>query len=411
MVTERRSPKTFGILTAFFIVLIFGQLGCEKGTLGLRGGSISGSVVDSRTLAGLSDVSITATSSGSEEGRVSRFVTSDSNGNFHISGLNSGEWNLSFDKFGYAPLTGDMAVSLIVENGKTIEPPQVRMQRTVENQYITIRGTLKDAVNGSTITYGNAQFIFGQESFSNRLPTEFHTGFKIPAFVEPIEVSIAVEGYGTVTTIIESGQTDRNLGVIELQPESYDIVGRWHDVPGWVFEANPRADIFAYSGNRLIATTDAQLNSQQFEITGIPRGTSVSIEVELRGYRMNGPIVVHPPADFQGKVYQNFSLKNNFAQIMRDVKLIISGSGISANDTIGAFCEETGTEWPSTIVSATGFFGGGTPRVVDLGTNSIPSGYRFTFTGYVVDSGNTSSKDVLVSDDGASPQIVTIQVN
>jgi hypothetical protein len=59
MIKERRNPRPFGILTALFLVLIISLAGCENGTLGLKGGGISGAVVDSRTLAGIAGVNIT----------------------------------------------------------------------------------------------------------------------------------------------------------------------------------------------------------------------------------------------------------------------------------------------------------------------------------------------------------------
>jgi hypothetical protein len=211
--------------------------------------------------------------------------------------------------------------------------------------------------------------------------------------------------------MIERPSTDIDLGTILVQPETYKVVGRWTDVPGWVFAEAPTANIFAYAGNRLVATATSLLNAQSFEIPGIPKGTSVSIEAEIKGYRMNGPVVVYPSGDFQGTIYQTFSLKNNFSQIMRDVRVIVSGGGISTNDFVGAFCEETGTQWPQTIVSNPPGFTIGTPRVIDLGTNQIPTGYTLTFSGYIVGAGTIMEKEVRINDDGADPQIVTIQVN
>jgi hypothetical protein len=41
----------------------------------------------------------------------------------------------------------------------------------------------------------------------------------------------------------------------------------------------------------------------------------------------------------------------------------------------------------------------------------VPTGYTLTFSGYIVGEGTINSKEVMVNDDGADPQIVTIQVN
>lgn len=409
---ERRNPMPFGILAALFLVLISSLVGCENGTLGLKGGGISGTVVDSRTLAGVAGVSITAVT-GTEGAKASKFATSDSNGNYYLSDLRADEWLLTFDKVGYLAIddTASSSVKVVVVNNETSTVPQVRMIQTYENQYVTISANLKDATSGSLITYGNAQFLFGQTSFSNRLPTEFSTGFRIPASIGPISIVISVTGFLPITIPLDDARTDKNLGTIMLEPETYKIVGRWQDVPGWVFKDAPAANIFAYAGNRIVATAASSLNAQSFVIENIPKGTSVSITAEIKGYRMNGPVVVYPTGDFQGTLYQTFSLKNNFSQIMRDVRVIVHGTNINTNDYVGAYCEQTGTQWAQTIVTNPPGFTVGTPRVIDLGTNQMPTGYSFNFRGYVTGQGSIGEKaGVMIDDDGADAQIVTIQL-
>ncbi|MEW6711184.1 MAG: carboxypeptidase regulatory-like domain-containing protein [Candidatus Riflebacteria bacterium] len=409
---ERRNPKAFGLLTALFIVLILTLVGCEKGSLGLSGGAISGTVLDSQTLVGIAGVNVTA-KSGLDANKATKFTSTDSNGNYHFGDMRSDEWTLTFDKFGYNPIdeTASSSPKVVVVNNETSYVPHIRMDSTIDNQYITVRGTLKDATNGTLITYGNANFVFGKEAFNNRLPSEFTTGFRIPASPVAISLDISVAGYAPVTLQINRPAADVDLGTIMLQPESYQIVGRWTDVPGWVFQEAPTANIFAYAGNRLVATSTSTLNSQSFTIPGIPKGTSVSIEAEIKGYRMNGPVVVYPSGDFQGTIYQTFSLKNNFAQIMRDVRLVVSGNGITTNDYVGGFCEQTGTQWPQTIVTNPPGFTLGTPRVIDLGTQQIPTGYTLSFSGYIVGAGTITTEEVRINDDGTDAQIVTIQVN
>ncbi len=409
---ERRNPITFGILTALFLVLLGSLVGCENGTLGLKGGSISGSVLDSRSLNGIAAVNITALAG--EEGdndRATKYTTTDSNGNYHFSSMRADEWVLSFDKVGYEAIDGtaSKAVTVVVVNNENSQVPQVRMTQTYVNQYVTIRGTLKDATNGTTITYGNCQFLFGTEAFNNRLPGEFTSGFRIPASTGPLSIVITVAGYLTATIPLDSAVTDRDLGTVSLQPETYKVVGRWTDVPGWVFADKAPATIFARSGSKIIATASSTMNAQQFEIGGIPKGMSVTIDAEIKGYRMNSPIAIYPNGDFQGTIYQTFSLKNNFSAIMREVRVVYSNAAIGTNDRVGAYCEETGTRWPETIVTNPTGTTLGTPEIVDLGTQYMPTGYTFTFVGYIVE--NASSKGTAskaINDDGSEAQIVSI---
>lgn len=404
----RRIPGGTGILLAF-LVLITALVGCEKGTLGVKGGSFSGYVLDSRTMAGISGVNVTA-QSGTGDSLVSKLVLTDSKGLYYFNEVRAGEWSLSFDKVGYSPVAIDATapVKVVVVNNEHRSVQEVRMVQSYVNQYVTIRGTLKDARSGTLINLGTAQFTFDNQVFNNRLPSDFQTGFAVPALAGDMNVIIKVTNYETYTTTIQSAVTDRDLGIILLQPMSYKVVGVWKDVPGWVFQEAPTANVFAYSGNRVVATASVPMNAQSFELTGIPIGTSVTIDAQIKGYRMNGPIPVTPNSDFQGVIYQTLSLKNNFAPIMRDVRLVLNGNTFSDRDRVGGYCNETGAVWPQTILTGGTF---NAPRVVDMGINQVPTGYTLTFTGFNVDDGTVGTNRVLVNDDGADPQIVTVQVN
>ncbi|HNW36577.1 MAG TPA: carboxypeptidase-like regulatory domain-containing protein [Candidatus Ozemobacteraceae bacterium] len=409
MIPAKRFPSGMGILLTCFL-LILTLVGCEKGTLGLKGGSVSGVVLDSRTLAGVTGVSVTGIS-GDGDNKVTKFTQTDSRGSYYFNDMRTGEWILSYDKVGYETIAQDAssAVTVVVVNNEHRTVPDVRMIQDYANQYINVRGMLKDARNGTLISLGTAQFTFGTQVFNNRLPTDLQVGFAVSAQVGELNVTIKVANYETYTTTI-TGTTDIDLGVILLQPQTYKIVGVWKDVPGWVFKNAPDASIIAYSGNRVIATATGKLNAQSFEVAGIPMGTTVSLEAQINGYRMNGPVPIVPNSDFQGVIYQALSLKNNFSPILRDVRIVIIGSGINNGERVGAFCEETGTVWPTTTVTNSGLLTT-TPRVVDLGTNQVPTGYEFTFRGYNVDDGTSGVETPLINDDGVDAQIVTIRVN
>lgn len=404
----RRTPGGTGILMAF-LILILTLVGCEKGPLGVTGGSVSGYVVDSRTLAGVYGVNVTAVT-GDVTNLASKNTVSDSKGSYYFSDLRPGEWKVSFDKVGYTPVSalGSGAVSVVVVNNDHSNVPEVRMVQTYANIYITVKGTLKDAITGSEITLGYAQFTFGNKSYNNEYPSHFRTGFQAPATDGPMVVTIALSGYQPFTTTIDSAINDVDLGVILLQPQTYKIVGVWKDVPGWVQQAaGNQAKVVAYAQNRVLGTATANMNEASFEINGIPMGTSVTVEVEVRGYRMNSPILVTPNGDFQGVLYQSFSLQNNFSPILRDVRMFVFGNNIGNTNRVGGYCNETGAEWPvRTVTSVLG----SPNRVVDLGIVQVPTGYIFNFTGYNVDNGTMGNASAFISDDGAAAQTVKIQL-
>ncbi len=417
-----RSPRSIGILTTIFILLLCGLVGCTNGSLGLRGGSISGSVLDSRTLVGIADVNVIAVSGdesnneGNTNNKATKYAKTDSNGKYYFSDMRSDEWKLSFDRVGYEPITAESSgtVKVVVVNGETSYVPQVRMVQNYANQYITVKGTLKDAVTGATLTYGNTNIIIGKEAFTNRLPTELTAGFSVPVSLDITNITISVAGYKNYTFTADNLIADIDFGIISLQPESYSIVGRWSDVPGWVSQAGPTATIYAKASNKVIATATGVVGGENgnsgFTLSGIPRGTSVSIEVSLLGYKMNSPITVYPESDFQGTIYQNFSLKSNFSQILRDVRIYYSNNSISSGDRVGAYCEQTGTRWPETTVTNPVGLTLGTPQVVDLGTQAIPTGYTLKFVGYMVENAaGTLSNEVVINDDGSEAQVVTIR--
>jgi len=411
MIPKNRTPSGFVILIIFFLIILV-QVGCEKGTLGLRGGSLSGCVLDSKTLVAISGVSVTS-ETGTGDSKATKSTATDTRGNYYLTDLRPGEWTIAFDKIGYEQIdvnaTG--APKVVVVNNENTNVPPVRMLQTFINQYINVKGTLKDGRSGTLITLGTAQFIFGNNVFNNRLPTEFQTGFSIPATTGEMEMTIKVSGYDTYTTTISNAVTDRDLGVILLSPQTYKIVGVWKDVPGWVLNANPTANVVAYSGNKVVATCSALIDAQTFELGGIPMGTSVSLEAQIKGFRMNGSLPVVPNSDFQGSIYVSLSLKNNFAQILRDVRVIVNSTNITSGDRVGAYCNETGTVWPTVAVSGTGTLGTSNMRIVDLGVNQVPTGYKLTFTGFNMDTGSIGTTPDFVNDDGTDAQIVTIQVN
>jgi hypothetical protein len=422
-----RRPRATWLLMTLLVVLLSTLVGCEQGNLGLKGGAISGVVVDSRTLVGVADVSVKAisgdmdSSSGSggdssSSNKVTKYATTDSNGKYYFSSMRSDEWTLSFDKVGYQPIdeTSSATVKVVVVNKETSLVPQVRMVQNYSNQYVMIKGTLKDSISGTSVTYGNTNITVGKEAFLNRMPTEFASGFSVPVSVDEVTVTISVTGYKTMSLPLTNLITDLDLGVLKLVPETYSINGRWTDVPGWVSEAGPTATIYAKSANRVIATATAAVGGESgsagFVLTGIPRGTSVSIEVEIKGYKLNSPISIYPDADFQGTIYQNLSLKSNFSQIMREVRVYYSNNSINSGDRVGAYCEETGTKWPETTITNPAGLTLGTPQVIDLGTQAVPTGYYLTFVGYMAENAaGTLTNKVLVNDDGALAQIVTIK--
>ncbi len=287
------------------------------------------------------------------------------------------------------------------------------MVQNYSNQYVRIRGILKDSINGNTITYGNTNYAFGNTSFSNRLPTEFTSGFDVPASVGAINVVITVEGYKPLTIALDNLINDHDLGTVSLTPETYKIVGRWTSAPGWVVSAAPTATVIARSGNRVVSRTTATVGNgdQTFALENIPRGTTVAIEVELLGYKMNSPINISTDSDFQGTIYQNFDLKNNFSAITRDVRIYYMSSTISSGDRVGAYCEQTGTRWPEVTVTNPAGLTLGTPQVIDLGTQALPTGYAFDFVGYMLEdsSGTHTATGVKINDDGSEAQIVTIK--
>ena len=419
MTKGRRGPRSIGLLMALLLVLVGCLVGCNNGKLGLRGGSVEGYVVDSRTLVGIGSVYVTAYSEedGDDKAATRKYATTDSNGRFFFSELRADVWAFGFQKAGYTSIAPDAnasdPIAVTIINSEHVKMPRVEMVQNYTNQYVRVRGVLKDAINGNTITYGNTNYAFGNTSFPNRLPTEFQTGFDVPASMEAINVVITVNGYKALTIPLDNLINDYDFGTIALTPESYSVVGRWKDVPGWVSSAKPTATVIARSGNNVVSRTTSVVGDgdQTFVLENIPRGTSVAIDVELLGYRINSPITVYPNSDFQGTIYQDFSIKNNFSAITRDVRIYYMSSTLSSGDRVGAYCEQTGTRWPEVTVTNPSGITLGTPQVIDLGTQAMPTGYEFDFVGYMLEdsSGTHTATGVKINDDGSEAQIVTIK--
>lgn len=261
--------------------------------------------------------------------------------------------------------------------------------------YVRVSGTLKNAVTGGPVSSGKAEFVFRGHRISDSRPADLSAGFDVPKSADATSVLIRVDGYSEKTISLQSLQSDTDLGEVMLQPEHYTVIGCWEDVPEWVKEEVLLVDVLAYSCGKVVSRTTSSLTSQSFELRGIPKGISVKVTAEIKGYKMVNPLEIIPDRDFAGIINQAISLKRHYTPIMSgSIRLIVSGNAISPGDVVSGYCEQTGTRWPDTVVAPPDDYTVGAPMSVDLGWQQFPYGYAFTIQAQIKEKGIAVSKKV-----------------
>jgi len=411
--------KRFALFLACCAVIMTSLLGCDNGNLGLRNGSVEGVILDRDTLSGISSVSITAYSgddtsgsSGTSGGKAMRYFTTDSNGRFYADDLRAGEWTMTFSKPLYTTVdkTATEAVEIVVVNNNHQEIGPIYLSSRYLNQYVMVKGMLKDKTTGKQIISGNTTLRVGLNTFSNIQPTNFSYGVKVPASDSQVEIEISVSGYKPMTIVRSNLLGDTDLQTIELEPDSYSIYCTWEDVPGWVRDDNPNATVIAKSGDSIVySAVNTDIASGGFTLTGIPQGATAEISVNLKGYRMHAPITVYSTGNFSGQKHQKISLRNNLSPVMRNVRVTVSSNSWSNGNQVGTNCRETGAKWGPTTVVSTGWLNSSN-GIVDLGIQSLPTAYTLTFDAFSDGGATLQTQTLSIPEDGASEYLLNFTI-
>lgn len=323
--------------------------GCEKGSLGIQGGTITGYVINSANNQPVSEVLVRGagvTATGAHENKT---VYTGGDGSFLITDISKGSWNLFVEKYGYSLATGQgsdtvntPAASVNVNNGETVTAPVIKISKTSELVKGNLRGYPIDAVTGRPLR----NFTVTQTTpYSQRKSKTFETSedFRDVGWsgleggdhhytincINYQEYSTA--GTGGAGAPISIGASPKDLGVIKLQPLTVNITGTLRNLPGYILEATQRDIIvWAEAAGKVVATYTEGVNALKgsiaYTLTEIPvTAGTVAVKCKIRGYDVvNISSAVSLPSNLPGGTIAAVDCDfANIEPIRRDLRIVV----------------------------------------------------------------------------------------
>lgn len=327
--------------------------GCESGSLGIQGGTITGYVLNSANNQPVSEVLVRgdgATAAGAHENKS---VYTGGDGSFVMHDLSKGAWTLYVEKYGYSLVstqgtgtqTANLQAAVVnVGNGETVTAPVIKMSKSAD----LIKGTLKgypiDSITGRPLT----NFTVTQTTPYTQRRTKL---FETAADFRDIgwsgleggdhHYTITATNYNEYTTAgatgnnpaISIGASPVDLGVIKIQPMTVNISGNLRNLPGYILDAQARdIVVWAEAAGKVVATyTDAATNNAMkgsiaYTLTDIPvTAGTVSVKCKIRGYDVvTISSAVSIPSSLPGGTIAGVDCDfANIEPIRRDLRVVI----------------------------------------------------------------------------------------
>lgn len=328
--------------------------GCEKGSLGIKGGSITGYVINASSNQPIPDVLIRATSNANENS--STYTAGD--GSFVLSSLTQGAWSLYVEKYGHvlvsAEVTGTQTTNIVaaavnVANGETVSAQVIKMNKTEELVKGVLKGYPIDSITGRPLTNFTVTQTYPYIQRKSKLfetAADFRDigwsgleggnhNYTITANnYNEYDTAKAVEG--GAENFISIGASAVNLGTIKVEPLQVSIAGTLRNLPGYVLEVESKdIVIWAEAAGKVVASfTDSAVEgaykgSINYKLDNIPvTAGSVAVKCKIRGYDLQTinqavSLASNMPGGTIAGVDINFE---NVEPIRRDLRIVINGT-------------------------------------------------------------------------------------
>ena len=311
MVRQQSTAKGRWLLLIVLSLASIVFTGCEKGSLGIKSGTITGYVINANNNQPIPDVLVRGTSDTHEN--KSTYTGGD--GSFVMADLTKGAWSLYVEKYGHALVhpdaTGSQTANVIaatvnVANGETVSAQVIKMTKTPELVKGVLKGYPIDSITGRPLTNFTVTQTYPYTQRKSKLfetAADFRdigwSGLEGGDHHYTINANNYVEyntagagGENADAAYISIGASAVNLGTIKVTPLTVSIAGTLRNLPGYVLETQNRdLVIWAEAAGKVVATfTDtyvegAYKGSITYKLNDIPvTAGSVSVKCKLRGY-------------------------------------------------------------------------------------------------------------------------------
>ncbi|HNV69858.1 MAG TPA: carboxypeptidase-like regulatory domain-containing protein [Candidatus Ozemobacteraceae bacterium] len=348
-----RATKARWLLPAILVMASIMFTGCEKGSLGVKNGSITGFVLEETKNTPLTDVLVRIQHPSS----LQKWETlTGANGQYTFNDMVPNSGNavytiLAAEKFGYRMATDTFAQNRLTvglgDGGITVTVPVIQMYKLNNSVKGTLKGYPVDAITGTPLTNFTVTQMTPSRSKTFEAATDFRdSGWQSLEGGEH-QYKITCENYKPyITAGNEQTPTEANMrvvigaapfdmGVVKLQPETVSINGTLRNLPGYVLDAmsgaNPDFLIWAESGGKTVATVTPTLTAGApvYTLANVPVTVgAVSVKCKLRGYDV---ITINPsvalPRQRPGTIIAGIDCDfHNVEPIKRDLRIVLRGS-------------------------------------------------------------------------------------
>lgn len=333
--------------------------GCEKGSLGVKNGTVQGFVYEFLTNKPVADVLISGKHATQN---ISMMATTGADGKYTLNNLEPGAWDIVPSKPGYFFLVASetesaQKVTATIQNGETTTAPIIRMIKNIAFMKGTLKGYPVDAITGNPLSNFTVKQTSPDEQIKSKLfesATDFKEGGWTGLEGGSHDYQISADNYQpTIVQAIKITNGVTDLGLVKMNPMTLSISGTLRNLPGYVIgqdQTQPDSgnwSFWAEASGKVVATNsstagDSFKGTVVYTLNGVPvTAGQVSIKCKIRGYDLT---VINPAVSISAQrpsgtiagIDCDFA---NVEPIRRDLRVVVQSGNKPEPDNPSSFLE------------------------------------------------------------------------